>query len=59
MHPVHGHLNMLDLAVCREDLLDVLLDHVSGQPAQRELGGFGSGAPSSPFPFIFLCRFRL
>lgn len=53
---VHGHVNHLNLAVSREDLLDVFLDNISGQPAQVDLRGFGRGASTSPVPFILLCR---
>lgn len=59
LHPVHGHLDVFDLAVGGEDLLDVLLDDVPGESAQRQFGGFGSGAPPAPLPLVFLCRFRL
>lgn len=59
VHPVHGHLNVLDFPVGGKDLLDVLLDNVPGQSAQRQFGGFWSGAPPSPLSLVFLCRFRL
>lgn len=52
---VHGHVDHLDLAVNGEDLLDVFLDNISGQPAQVDLGGFGCGAPTSPVSVILLC----
>lgn len=52
---VHGHFNHLDLSISGEDLLDVFLNNVSGQPAQVKLGGFGCGAPPSSVPVILLC----
>lgn len=55
MKAVQGHVYHLDLAVAGEDLLDVLLDDVSGQTAQVDLGGFRGGAPASSIPVIFLC----
>lgn len=51
---VHGHFNHLDLAVGGEDLLDVFLDDISGQPAQVDLGRFGCGAPASSIPVVLL-----
>lgn len=52
---VHGHVNHLDLAIGGEDLLDVFLDDISGQPAQVDLGGFWGGTPPSSVPVILLC----
>lgn len=52
---VHGHVDHLDLAIGGEDLLDVFLDDISGQPAQVDLGGFRSGTPPSSVPVILLC----
>lgn len=52
---VHGQVDHLDLAVSGEDLLDVFLDNVSGQPAQVDLGGFGRGAPAPSVSVILLC----
>lgn len=54
MDAVHGHVDHLDLAISGEDLLDVLLDNISGQPAQVDLGGFGCGAPTAPVSVILL-----
>lgn len=51
---VHGHVDHLDLAVRGEDLLDMILDNVSGQPTQVDLGGFGCGAPPAPVSVILL-----
>lgn len=51
---VHGHVDHLDLAVRGEDLLDVFLDDVSGQPAEVDLGGFGYGTPAPAVPVILL-----
>lgn len=52
---VHGHVNHLDLAIGGENLLDVILDDVSCQPAQVDLGGFGCGASTSSIPVVLLC----
>lgn len=52
---VHGHVDDLDLAVSGEDLQDVFLDNISGQPAQVDLGGFGCGAPTPAVPVVLLC----
>lgn len=52
---VHGHFNHLDLAIGGENLLDVLLDDVSCQPAQVDLSGLGCGAPTSSVSVILLC----
>lgn len=52
---IHGHVNHLDLSISGEDLLDVFLDDISGQPAKVDLSGFGCGAPTSPVSVILLC----
>lgn len=51
----HGHVNHLDLAVRGENLLDVLLDDISGQAAQVNFGRFGCGAPTPAVSVIPLC----
>lgn len=52
---VHRHVNHLDLAISGEDLLDVFLDDISGQPAQVDLGRFGCGASTPSISIILLC----
>lgn len=52
---IHGHINHLDLAIDREDLLDMFLNNVSRQPPQINLGRFGCRAPTSSVPVILLC----
>lgn len=57
---VHGHVDHLDLAVDGEDLLDVVLDDISGQPAQVDLCWLGrGGASSAPVSIVLLGRLRL
>lgn len=52
MDSVHRHVNHLDLAISGENLLDVFLDDISGQPAQVDLGRFGCGASTPSISVI-------
>lgn len=57
---VHGHVDHLDLAVDGEDLLDVVLDDISGQPAQVDLCWLGrGGASAASISVVLLGRLRL
>lgn len=55
MDAVHRHVNHLDLAIGRKYLLDVLLDNISGESAQVDLGGFRCRTLSSSVSIILLC----
>lgn len=52
VEPVHWEVNHLNFPISREDLLDVVLGDVPGQPAQVNFSGFGTRASFPAFLVI-------